>query len=110
MAQSHICFLVNISKYLKDGLREPTDIKKNTEDYHVETDMFIQFFNEKIVELDNCNGKGLKIDDIYFVYGEWFKQAKGQGAKVPSRKDLQNNLAKRYGSKVVTAGKTTIWV
>ncbi len=69
--------------------------------------MFIQFFNEKIVELDNCNGKGLKIDDIYFVYGEWFKQAKGQGAKVPSRKDLQNNLAKRYGSKVVTAGKTT---
>lgn len=94
-------------KYLKDGLREPTDIKKNTEDYQVETDMFIQFFNEKIVELDNCNGKGLKIDDIYFVYGEWFKQAKGQGAKVPSRKDLQNNLAKRYGSKVVTSGKTT---
>ncbi len=87
-------------------MKEPSEIKKNTENYHVETDMFIQFFNEKLVELENCNGKGLKIDDIYFVYGEWYKLAKGQGAKVPPRKDLQSNMTKRYGSKIVGVGQT----
>jgi len=92
--------------YRKNGLKEPSEIKKNTENYHVETDMYIQFFNEKLVELENCNGKGLKIDDIYFVYGEWYKLAKGQGAKVPPRKDLQSNMTKRYGSKIVGAGQT----
>ena len=53
----------------------------------------------KLIELDNCDNDGIKIEDIYFVFQEWFKEANGQGNKCPSRKDLTSNLNKRYGCK-----------
>ena len=40
-------------KYLKSGLSEPAEVQKYTEEYQSESDFFIQFINEKIIEVDD---------------------------------------------------------
>lgn len=86
-------------KYKKNGIKEPTEVKRNTEDYQFDSDMFISFFNERLVEVNNADSGGIKLDDIYFMYQDWYKQANGQNAKCPSRKDLNDNMIKKYGKK-----------
>ena len=82
-------------KYKKNGLKEPQDVKKNTDNYQAESDMFIGFINEKLMEVED--GVGIKLDDIYFVYQDWHKHAYGQNSNCPTRKDLKDNLLKKYG-------------
>ncbi len=95
-------------KYLKSGLSEPAEVRKYTEEYQSESDFFIQFINEKIVELDDSDTQ-LRLDEIYYEYQMWFKQTKGQGVKCPSRKELKANLTKKFGSKTVANNKNA-WV
>lgn len=95
-------------KYLKSGLTEPAEVRKYTEEYQSESDYFIQFINEKIIELDDSEAQ-LRLDEIYYEYQVWFKQTKGQGVKCPSRKDLKNNLTKKYGAKSVPNNKNA-WI
>ena len=61
--------------------------------------MFIGFFNERLIEADNADSTGIKLDDIYNLYQDWHKQAYGQNAKCPTRKELKENLSKKYGKK-----------
>ena len=86
-------------KYKKYGIKEPNDVKRNTEDYQVESNMFIGFFNERLIETDNADSSGIKLDDIYNLYQDWHKQAYGQNSKCPTRKELKDNLQKKYGKK-----------
>jgi len=90
-------------KFKKNGIKEPADVKRNTEDYQVESDMFVGFINERLIEVDNADSDGIKLDDIYFVYGDWHKQAYGQNTKCPTRKELKENLAKKYGKKATNS-------
>ena len=84
--------------YRNRGIREPDDVKKQTKEYQNESDHYVMFFNEQIVELgDEYSGVTLKLDDIWFVYQEWFKQVKGSNVKIPPRKDLKKNLDNRFG-------------
>ena len=95
-------------KYLKSGLSEPAEVRKYTEEYQSESDLFVQFMNDKIVEVDDADVV-LKLEDIYFEYKTWFKQTKGMGTKVPSRKELKTNLTKKYGKKSVPNNKSA-WI
>ena len=89
-------------KYKRNGLKEPPSVKKNTEDYQADSDIFKQFMNEKIIELDADvmppgSNSGLKLDDAYFAFLEWYKQAWGGGSKTPNRKELRKEMEKNYG-------------
>ena len=53
----HLLAHPNIIKYLKSGLSEPAEVRKYTEEYQSESDFFIQFINEKIVELDDSDAQ-----------------------------------------------------
>ena len=90
-------------KFKKNGIKEPADVKRNTEDYQVESDMFVGFINERLIEVENADSTGIKLDDIYFVYGDWHKQAYGQNSKCPTRKELRENLIKKYGKKATNS-------
>lgn len=83
--------------YRQKGIQEPESVKKKTKEYQSESDQFMQFINDNIVETEDSNGQELKLDDIYFVYQEWFKQSKGHNAKIPARRELQKNLEKKFG-------------
>ena len=96
-------------KYKKYGIKEPNEVKRNTEDYKVDSDMFVGFFSEKLIEVENPENGGIKLDDIYFVYQDWHKQAYGQNAKCPTRKDLKDNMVKKYGKKAATSSKN-VWI
>lgn len=95
-------------KYLKSGLSEPAEVRKYTEEYQSESDFFIQFINENIIELDDSD-KPLRLDEIYYEYQLWFKQTKGQGAKCPSRKELKSHLSKKFGAKCAANNKNA-WI
>ena len=95
-------------KYKKYGIKEPSDVKRNTEDYKVESDMFVGFINERLMEVDNADAGGIKLDDIYFIYQDWHKQAYGQNSKCPTRKELKENLIKKYGKKA--SNSKNIWM
>jgi len=96
-------------KYKKYGIKEPNEVKRNTEDYKVDSDMFVGYFNEKLIEVENPENGGIKLDDIYFVYQDWHKQSCGQNAKCPTRKDLKDNLVKKYGKKAANSSKN-VWI
>jgi P4 family phage/plasmid primase-like protien len=82
--------------YKKCGIKEPREVTMQTAEYENDSDVFKQFFNGKIVELDDYNGKPLTLDDAYIHFQNWFKQA-CPTLKVPSRKDLKSSLVKKYG-------------
>ena len=83
--------------YVKQGLKEPKSVIKNTEDYQNESDLFKQFANERLIEIENYNGEGLKCEEILWAFTEWNKQAYGGQNKVPKRNEIKANLIKRYG-------------
>ena len=95
-------------KYIKSGLSEPAEVRKYTEEYQSESDYFVQFMNEKLVEQDS-NDTILKLNEIYFEYKEWFKQTRGTSIKIPTRKELKTNITKKYGKKSVPNNKEA-WI
>ena len=94
-------------KYLKSGITEPAEVQKYTEEYQSESDFFIQFINDKIVEVDE-DDVVLKLEDVYYEYKEWFKQTKGTNVKCPTRKELKININKKFGKKQI-ANKQQAW-
>ena len=94
-------------KYLKSGITEPSEVQKYTEEYQSESDFFIQFINDKIVEVDE-DDVVLKLEDVYYEYKEWFKQTKGTNVKCPTRKELKININKKFGKKQI-ANKQQAW-
>jgi P4 family phage/plasmid primase-like protien len=90
--------------YKKYGIYEPDSVKKHTREYKESSDQFSQFFNERIVTTDTENsGLSIHIDDAYYQFQEWYKLSFGN-VRPPSRKELQTNLAKKYG----TLGSSTV--
>ena len=89
--------LETYKKYKKFGLHEPSEVMKNTASYQNESDIFSQFVNEKIIELDDYSGKSVKLDDVYTLFTHWFKHAYGNSNKCPSRKDVRKNMNEKFG-------------
>ena len=89
--------LEEYKSYKIEGIKEPNEVLLQTKMYQTESDQFVQFMNENVVEIDDYNGEGIKLDDIYFIYQEWYKQTRGVNTKIPSRKELKKNLEKKYG-------------
>ena len=86
-------------KYKKNGIKEPEEVKKAHDEYQSESDYFVQFINDKLVVLENCDSKGIKLEDIYFVFKQWFSHTMGYSGKCPTKKDLKSSLTKKFGSK-----------
>ena len=95
-------------KYKKHGIREPAAVKKYTEEYKSESDLFTQFINEKIIVCGEENSTPLRLTEIYYCFQEWFRQTKGHSQKPPSRSELKNNLNKKFGDKADQDNKN-IW-
>ena len=96
-------------KYKKFGLKEPASVKKCTQEYKSESDIFAQFFSEKIIEdEDGDSQKSIRLNDIYFLFQEWIRQTRGPSFKIPQPKELGDAMNKHYGTKVV-AGNKNVW-
>ena len=95
-------------KYKKFGIKEPSAVKKCTQEYKSESDLFSQFISEKIITTDNPTSAPLRLADIYFIFQEWIRQTRGHNTKVPSRQELTNNMNKHFGDKSSSDNKN-VW-
>ena len=81
-------------KYVKMGkIFEPKEVTDNTKAYQEESDIFLQFMNDNITTSVTST---LNTEDINNLFKIWFQNA-GNGGKMPSKKDLHNNITKKYG-------------
>jgi hypothetical protein len=94
-------------KYIETKELKPTDnILKWTNNYKEETDMYLQFLNENLLETGNEKDK-VHCSSLYTIFKDWFK-FNNPNAKIPSNKEFVGNLRKykivkesvRIGSRV----------
>ena len=95
-------------KYKKNGIKETAAVKKCTQEYKSESDIFSQFISEKIITTDNSSSAPLRLADIYFIFQEWIRQTRGPNTKVPSRQELTNNMNKQFGDRTSSDNKN-VW-
>ena len=95
-------------KYKKNGIKEPAAVKKCTQEYKSESDLFSQFISEKIITTDSPSATPLRLADIYFIFQEWIRQTRGHNTKVPSRSELTNNMNKQFGDRTFGDNKN-VW-
>ena len=107
--EAFIYLLINeyYVKFKSSGIREPAEVKKNNAEYKADSDIFTLFIQEKIEE-DCSNDKGVKLDDIYFVYQEWFQQSYGQIKDIENKKEFKKLLSKKYGANIQKNAWTNI--
>ncbi len=91
--------------FKKFGVKEPKEVTVQTAEYENDSDVFKQFFHNKIVVLDEYDGKGLSLDEAFTYFSTWFKQS-CSNLKCPTRKDLKSNMIKQYGK---CEGTKSLW-
>lgn len=86
--------LQEYEKYKTEGkIFEPREIIDNTKAYQEESDVFLQFMNDNITTSVSSKLTGEEVNNIFKV---WFQNS-GIGGKAPNKKDLHNNITKKYG-------------
>jgi P4 family phage/plasmid primase-like protien len=83
----------NYHNFVKNGLKEPHEVMKNTEAYKEESDCMLQFVNECLVEKAE---EKLKVCEVYNHFKDWYKNS-GNSNKIPNKKDFKGNLSKEFG-------------
>jgi P4 family phage/plasmid primase-like protien len=82
-------------KYRTEGIREPKHVMEYTNIYRRQNDMFLEFFNECIVQ--ETNGI-LMLRDAYREYREWFKSnQQGTGLKAKRASELRDYFVRNIG-------------
>ena len=88
-------------KYKANGLIEPEEVIKYTNQYQQTCDVFLEFINEKTRPADNK--KHIYILSLYNTFKLWYRDAYS-GSKCPQRKDLKAYMDTKY-----VKHKTTGW-
>ena len=95
---------VNTIRYMIQELRQMIDsLERDLPETTINETLtpFTHFFDEKIVTLKldmaEDSTSGLKLDDAYFSFLEWYKHNCGGGSKTPNRKELRRMMEFKYG-------------
>jgi len=80
-------------KYVKEGLKEPEEVLKNTKAYQEESDIFLQFIEDNIT---TSLTEKLAVTEVNNVFKMWFQNS-GNGGKMPKKGDLHNSITMKYG-------------
>tara|TARA_B110001469_G_C9648763_1_gene329826 strand:+ start:2038 stop:4686 length:2649 start_codon:yes stop_codon:yes gene_type:complete len=80
-------------KYIKEGLKEPEEVLKNTKAYQEESDIFLQFIEDNI---NTSLTEKLSVTEVDNVFKMWFRNS-GNGGRMPNTKDLHNSITMKYG-------------
>lgn len=94
-------FMNILIKYYKNyklnGLDEPDDVKQYTKEYQKNSDFYSEFFSEFLVETNNPKDI-VKIDQVYSIFKNWYKECHGISKNSPARKNLKQQMEKRFGN------------
>lgn len=91
-------------KYKEEGLNPPQEVINSTNEYKLETDEYLQFIKEHLIEDKN---NIIKLDEIYNVFTLWYNSNYAP-QKVKSRKEFKMQMEKKfkqpYYSRVTNGG------
>ena len=94
-------FMNILIKYYKNyklnGLDEPDDVKQYTKEYQKNSDFYSEFFSEFLIETNNPKDI-VKIDQVYSIFKNWYKECHGISKNSPARKNLKQQMEKRFGN------------
>jgi P4 family phage/plasmid primase-like protien len=80
------------NKYLYEGMNEPVEVLKATDNYKIENDTFDEFFEQCIVEGTEFNTN----KTINSNFQSWWAST-CPGTKIPAFKDLRHGMKRKYG-------------
>lgn len=78
--------------YIKYGLEEPPKVKKFTDAYKKDADVYLEFLLEYVVDAENKED-GEKLDFVFNLFKGWYREA--YSASNPPRKEFTNYLTKQ---------------
>lgn len=97
--------LIHYYKIYQDELKEfgeieePKEVLSATDKYMKDNDKFNDFFTECLEENEEIF---TSIKDIYQAFIMWYNECNGGNpSKMPSQKDLENNLKIKFGDKII---------
>ena len=83
--------LENYKTYKKDGLKEPEEVKRTTQEYRRINDIYCDFISDNIVHEPG----GIDISELYIRFKEWW--GLNYNTKIPSQKERKSSLEKKMG-------------
>ena len=90
-------------KYIKYGIKVPSQVVAFTKKYSQESDKYADFMEEYLIETGNPKDQ-VDLDDVYAEFKFWHGSV-DSGNKLPSRRDIKKYFEKAMGRQNVTLTK-----
>ncbi len=91
-AEAFMSLLINeYAKYKKEGLIEPEEVTRFTNQYRIKSDIFLEFINHNYVRTEEEDSMELK--SVYNLYKSWYRESQQKKSDV-GKKDLIEYLIK----------------
>ena len=82
--------------YAKNGLKEPYEVLKYTREYEKESDIYSEFIEEHIIEVD-ANNEKTSNKELYSIFKDWYRENR-PGNKVPQMGEFKKDITKKFGA------------
>jgi len=101
-AESFMSLLVNtyFEVYKKNGLEIPPSVKKFTEEYQKDNDIYIDYITNKLIKTDNNKDK-ISIQTVHDDFKIWYLNTYNS-QKIPLKREMKKHFEKKYGRKCCT--------
>jgi putative DNA primase/helicase len=93
------------NRYLRSGLKEPTQVTSASNKYKEENDSFAAFSQDCLVK---DVGGDVRLNDVLARYKEWCKY--NTTRKQLQKKDIQQKLEEKFGKPVSDGGRMNVFV
>lgn len=92
--------------YAENGLKEPAEVMKYTREYEKQSDIYSEFIEEHIIEV-NTNNEKTTNKELYSVFKDWYRENR-PGNKVPQMGEFKKDIIKKFGKPKHGTGWTNI--
>lgn len=86
-------------KYSVEGLKEPLSVRRATEEYQKDSDLYAQFRDDQF-KRDKFGT--VKLDESYITFKSWFSN--NMNSKPPTRREFKLNMTRKFGCEYSTRG------
>ena len=92
------------AKYVKDGLHEPDEVLKYTNEYRKCSDIYSEFIEENIESIENLDKSKLSSQaQVYGVFKDWYRENRPD-SKCPPKSELKASFEKKFGKSIRGSG------
>jgi P4 family phage/plasmid primase-like protien len=86
-------------KYRREGIREPDEVTKATEEYQKMCDIYVEFVMDTMEKHEDST---LKLEETFQAFRVWYRE--NFDGKCPSRREFKDGVAKKLGKYIPGRG------